>query len=201
MPKTLFIGCHCDDIELGCGGTISKFRDQPMDAVILSQKTLDGKSLKNISYKTLNQLGINNIYFYKFKPSFFYQHTQQIWEVLKQYDTKQYNCIFTQESDTHQDHCDLFHITNRMYLDKSIITYSSSVVSCPEFKPNYFIGLKKKNVNKKLRSLKKYKIYKDKIYFQKEIIMSNLLTNGAISGHKYAEGFRIHRVINASPFL
>ena len=64
----LFIGCHPDDIELGCGGLINKLKDEYEIFALNLSKNLDQpehKNLVNESKKSLKILGVkeNNIIF------------------------------------------------------------------------------------------------------------------------------------------
>ena len=196
--KTLFIGCHCDDIELGCGGTIAK-NPENVHCVVLSQKTIEGDPLCEISEKSLQSLGVRSSDFYDFSPSFFFKETQQIWKILKSYDLDLFGTIITQESDHHQDHRDLFSICNRMFLGKNLLTYSASILSCPQFVPNLFVTLEQSHIEAKLAALKHYYMYQERSYFRKETILANLTTNGVIANHRYAEGFSVKRIVNALP--
>lgn len=195
LNKILFIGCHCDDIELGCGATIDKWKNKQIDCIILSQKTIDEKSLKKTSTKSLKKLGVKNLFFYDFSPSKFHEKTQQIWEKLIKFDTD-YGSVFFQESDHHQDHETLYKVTNRMFQGKNLFTYCASPISCPNFKPNFFVEISKKNLKIKLKSLKNYKIYKNKPYFDKKLIKSIAKINGSLAMCNLAEGYRIKRIIN-----
>ncbi len=195
MKKILFLGCHCDDIELGCGASINKLSGSCIDCVVLSQESIDGTNLKDISLKALTSLGANSVHFFQFKPSFFNKEIQKLWETLKQFDISEYDTVFTQEPDSHQDHVNLYEATNRLFRGKNIITYVSSIVSCPFFSPNYFVGLTESHVENKLKALENYTMYQNKTYFNPDVVTSHLCLNGALANCQYAEGFSIKRLI------
>ena len=85
--QVLFLGCHCDDIELGCGATIHKHRnDWEMHASVLCSHGRRDDALeviKHIAEKSLNSLGIQNLHFNHFHPDSFHQERQDIWRHLQ----------------------------------------------------------------------------------------------------------------------
>jgi LmbE family N-acetylglucosaminyl deacetylase len=200
LNKILFIGSHCDDIELGCGGAIHKWQNYTIDCVVLSQYTIKGQPLIDASTKALKSLGARDIHFYHFSPSYFHNRNQEIWEVLSEFDTD-YGTIFTQEPDQHQDHEAVYKITNRLFQGKNIITYCSSVLSCPNFKPNWFVTINEDNLKAKLAALETYDTYQEKPYFRPDLIRAQAVINGVLSSSNLAEGFAAKRVINAVPSL
>ena len=87
----LFIGCHPDDIELGCGGLINKLKNEIDIYTLILSKNLDQPKHKNLlteSKKSLKILGVKekNIIFGDFKSREFSYQRQEIidylWEIL-----------------------------------------------------------------------------------------------------------------------
>jgi len=192
--KILFVGCHPDDIELGCGGFIQKLEKEKIYALILSKnkKKPEQKNLVNESKKSLKILGFKekNIIFGNFETREFSYHRQEICDYLWKINDKiKPTCIFTTPHDLHQDHQVGNIETQRVFRDKSIFEYELSRSTTYE-KPIMFVSLKKNEIDNKIRALKQYKTYKNKNYFQKEIILSHAKSIGVKQNLDFAEVFR-----------
>lgn len=179
----LFIGCHPDDVEYGCGGIISKLKNKiPIYVLTLSknQKNPKNKNLLKENLQSLQTLGIKNnkIILGDFITREFTYQRQEIcdflWKVGKKINP---TCVFIPPYDLHQDHQVGYDESLRAFRNKTIISYD--IPRSEKFpKPVIFVELSKKNLNDKLNALSKYKTYKNKNYFQKEVIISECRTNG-----------------------
>ena len=192
--KNLFIGCHPDDIELGCGGLIQKLPNDKIFAVILSKNNNkpEQKNLMNESTKSLKILGFKtkNIIFKDFKTREFSYSRQEIcdylWTIKKKINP---TCIFTTPNDLHQDHrvCNIE--TQRVFRDKSIFEYDLARSTIYE-KSIMFVTLEKKEIMMKVKALEQFKTYKNKNYFNKDLILSQARNAGIKQNIKFAEVFR-----------
>ena len=190
----LFIGCHPDDIELGCGGLIQKLPNDKIFAVILSKNNNkpEQKNLMNESTKSLKILGFKtkNIIFKDFKTREFSYSRQEIcdylWTIKKKIKP---TCVFTTPNDLHQDHrvCNIE--TQRVFRDKSIFEYDL-VRSTIYKKSIMFVTLKKKEMMVKVKALEQFKTYKNKNYFDEDLILSQAKNAGIKQNIKFAEVFR-----------
>jgi len=190
----LFIGCHPDDIELGCGGLIHKLKQKnKLYAVTLSknQKNPNNKNLVKENINSLTSLGIkkNKILFGDFLTREFSYSRQKICDfLLDMKKTIKPSCIFTTPYDLHQDHQICNAETKRIFRDSSIIEYElarSTVFP----KPSIFVSLSKDNINAKYKALQCYRTYKNKNYFDKQKIYSLAETTGIRSELDYCESF------------
>jgi len=192
--KILFIGCHPDDIELGCGGLIQKLPNDKIFAVILSKNNNkpEQKNLMNESTKSLKILGFKtkNIIFKNFKTREFSYSRQKIcdylWTIKKKIKP---TCVFTTPNDLHQDHrvCNIE--TQRVFRDKSIFEYDLARSTIYE-KSIMFVTLGKKEMMMKVKALEQFKTYKNKNYFDKDLILSQARNAGIKQNIKFAEVFR-----------
>ncbi len=192
--KILFIGCHPDDIELGCGGLIQKLPNDKIFAVILSKNNNkpEQKNLMNESTKSLKILGFKtkNIIFKDFKTREFSYSRQEIcdylWTIKKKIKP---TCVFTTPNDLHQDHrvCNIE--TQRVFRDKSIFEYDLARSTIYE-KSIMFVTLGKKEIMMKVKALEQFKTYKNKNYFDKDLILSQARNAGIKQNIKFAEVFR-----------
>jgi len=179
----LFIGCHPDDVEYGCGGVISKLgKSVPIHVITLSknQKNPANKNVLKESKASLSSLGIKkeNIIFGDFTTREFSYARQEIcdflWKISKKINP---SCIFIPPYDIHQDHQVGHDECLRVFRTKTILEYD--IPRSEKFpKPVIFVELNQKNLKDKLNALSKYKTYQKKNYFQKDVIVSACKSNG-----------------------
>lgn len=202
MIKVLFLGCHVDDIELGCGGTIHKKKNEwQINCLTLSQSSysplgMDGPypDIWKCQRESFDFLGVQGKWL-SHRTNFFYQERNELYASLnRENDITKPDIVFTQSCDDHQDHETLHKETLRVFQKSSIIEYHIPR-SQRSFCPNYYQSLADENVNCKIKSLQFYDMYRNKIYFQEEFIRSQLIQNGCYIGEKYAESFRIIQLI------
>ncbi len=179
----LFIGCHPDDVEYGCGGLISKIRGKvPLYVVTLSknQRNPRNKNLLKENKESLRSLGIkddNNVVADFITREFSYSR-QEICDFLWKINKKiQPTCVFIPPYDIHQDHQVGHNESLRVFRTKTIIEYD--IPRSEKFpKPVIFLKLSKKNLDDKLRALAKYKTYQAKNYFKKDVIIAACKSSG-----------------------
>ena len=191
----LFIGCHPDDIELGCGGLINKLKnDYKIHALILS-KNLDQPEHKNLvmeSKKSLKILGVkeNNIIFGDFKSREFSYQRQEIvdylWRIKKKIKP---TCIFITPFDLHQDHQVCNMESKRVFREKSILEYDL-VRSTLDRNHSMFVELTKKELDVKIKALEQYKTHSKRNYFKKQTITSIAQAGGIKQELNFCEIFK-----------
>ena len=191
----LFIGCHPDDIELGCGGLINKLKnDYKIHALILS-KNLDQLEHKNLimeSKKSLKILGVkeNNIIFGDFKSREFSYQRQEIvdylWRIKKKIKP---TCIFITPFDLHQDHQVCNMESKRVFREKSILEYDL-VRSSLDRNHSIFVELTKKELDVKIKALEQYKTHSKRNYFKKQAITSIAQSGGIKQELDFCEIFK-----------
>jgi len=173
----LFIGCHPDDVELGCGGLINRLRNKiPIYVLTLSknQKNPKNQDLVKEQKESLTSLGISpsKIILGDFTTREFSYSRQKICDFLWEIDRKiNPSCIFIPTSDLHQDHQVGNAESLRVFRTKTILEYYI-IRSTTVYNPTVFVKLNKADLNAKTRALSKYKTYKDKNYFSKTAIPS-----------------------------
>lgn len=203
MKNILFIGCHADDIELGCAGTLSKYIDNSdCYCVTLSKHSFSPlgeggfhpdiwerqiDAMKNIGLK-------NDIIFFDYKTNYFENQRNEIWSTLKELNEKiKPSTVFINHNDDHQDHSTLYRETLRVFKECSVITYPT-FGSVQNFPINMYERINKSQVKLKIKSLKNYFMYKDKNYIKNAL--NQLKINGTYINCKYAEVFNIIKIVN-----
>lgn len=171
----LFIGCHPDDIELGCGGLLNKIKNQYVIFTLTLSKNQVNPNNKNLveeQKKSLGSLGIKNSknIIADFKTREMFKQRQEICDYLWMIKEKiKPTCIFITPNDLHQDHQVCNMEAQRVFRDCTILEY---FVSRSTFfdRPRIFVELTKKDIEVKIKALKNYKTYKDKNYFYEDSI-------------------------------
>ncbi len=226
MNKILVIAAHPDDDILGCGGTLSKMSESGCDirVVFIAEGTTcrfqPGHPVKEINSEiskrekyardALSILGIENVCFHNLPCG-----------KLDQFPVLEINKIIEKEiklfcPDTILSHSSVDANSDHRRINESIIMATRpgalnfvervlcfEVLSSTEWKfsnsflPNYFVQLRKKDVEKKIESMKQYKSEMGDFPFPRseEGMLAMLKVRGMQSGSEYAEAFEILRII------
>jgi len=219
--KILILSPHADDEILGCGGFISKYRKLNYAAYVLiltnankgapeiySQKKIEkirneaiiaNKSIgtKKLYFEDLPGLNLNNYPLFK------------ITNILNKYISKinPEVVLIPSSNDIHEDHKIIFKAAkvslrpNKKNNIKKILSYE--VLSETEwnedgksFNPNYFVSLKKSDLNNKVNAFLKYKSQVKKFPHprSKQTIINLSKIRGSQSFMEYAEAFRVEKI-------
>jgi len=139
LMKILAIGAHFDDIEIGCGGTLTKHvqnGDEIHFAVTSSDEFRNGSPTKRYleMTKSVNLMGIQYHDIKRFKYEY-----DAIHDVIGELDEINPDIVFTQHAyDTHQDHQRAFLIGQAVARKKHITTLFYDSGSAYDFNPNLF---------------------------------------------------------------
>jgi len=200
--KVLFLGCHCDDIELGCGGTVNKYISLGADVrcCTFSKVSVYRGScidMSGSSMSAMSVLGVKNAEVLDFITNKFHEDRQAIWQAINNLE-RAYSpdIVFTNEWDNQQDHETLFKEVTRNFRRASVISYKASVRNAPEHSYNLFEELSAENVEKKKEALRcYYPFYQDLIYFKMENIESIARTSGIYVEAEFAEAFSVVKLL------
>ena len=198
----LFIGPHPDDVELGCGGTISKYSKDEVSIyyVIISPATEDPRNINILEEmrESARILGLKqeNIIVLKYPRRILHEYRadirQDLIRIVNEVDP---DLIFTTtREDLHQDHSVLGEEVLRLFRDRSVIGYEV-IRSSLNFISNLYIELDEACLTAKIEALSKYKSQSDRYYFKPEIIRSLARIRGAQAKMPYAEAFKILRLV------
>lgn len=202
--RILCFGAHCDDIEIGCGGTILRWlkehtalefywvvfssdRERRKEAIRSSEAFLAGARKKKICVED-------------FRNGFFPYVATEIKEYFE--DLKKRfspDIILTHcRDDRHQDHrllCDLTWNTFRQHL---ILEYEIPKYDGDLGQPNLFVHLDEQICGRKIRNvLEIFKSQADKHWFTEDVFRAILRLRGVESAapEGYAEAFYCRKMV------
>lgn len=202
--KVLCLGSHCDDIEIGCGGTILKLVKTYQNLVVLwvvfssneqrAQEASESASafLKDVEAKTVVIKSFRDGYF-----PFVGAEIKDYFNQLKQEFHP--DLIFTHyRNDLHQDHRVISDLTwntfrNHLMLEYEIPKYDGDLGS-----PNLFVHLDKPICQQKIDYLlSSFKTQHGKRWFTEETFLSILRLRGVESNapSNYAEAFYCRKMV------
>jgi LmbE family N-acetylglucosaminyl deacetylase len=200
----LCLGAHCDDIEIGCGGTVLKLIDRypnlRVDWVVFSANELRRKEAEKSADLFLKDAQQKRVVIHEFRDGFLPYHGIEVkerFEQLKQ-EVKPDLILTHYRHDLHQDHrlvCDLTWNTfrNHLILEYEIPKYDGDLGV-----PNFFVTLDEDLCRRKVAYLwEGFESQRDKQWFTDETFRSLLRIRGieANSPTKYAEAFYGRKIV------
>ena len=185
VKSVLFLGAHCDDIEIGCGGTILRIAQlNPginIHWVVFSSNKVRAKEAESSAKAFLSGIDNKSIIIKSFKDSFFpYVGTEikEYFEELKSAVSP--DLIFTHYgSDRHQDHRTISELTWNTFRNHMILEYEIAKYDGDLGNPNCFVNIEREIATKKLELLSKhYTSQRDKQWFGDNLFMAMMRIRG-----------------------
>lgn len=202
--KILCLGAHCDDIEIGCGGTLIKLiravKGAEIRWVVFSSDDRREKEASDSAKNLLKDVKKKKIQINRFRNSFFPYYGAEIKEYFETF-SKEFSpdIIFTHfRNDLHQDHRLISELTWNTFRNHMILEYEIPKYDGDFGSPNFFVQFDEAISMKKIDDIMKYfKSQYDKAWFTKDTFMSILRLRGVESNSpgKYAEGFYCRKII------
>ena len=208
IKSVLVLSPHTDDMEFGCGGTISRLVREGKKITNLVFSICEESVPHGLEKNTLQKeciasgsvIGINeeNLIINKFKVRKFPNQRQEILEeLIRVRNNGDYDLIFMPSSnDFHQDHKVIFEEGLRAFKNSNLIGYQLNWNNLTTFN-QFFVKLEECDLDKKIESLKEYESQSFRPYASSEIIKSQSQLLGLQSGRsKYAESFEVIRLFS-----
>ena len=156
--SVLCLGAHCDDIEIGCGGTIlSLVRGNPevsVTWVVLSSDAVRETEARESADKYLSGVANRRVEIKRFRNGFFpYEvSVKEYFEELKAIVDP--DLILThRREDRHQDHRTTCELTWNTFRDHLILEYEIPKWDGDTGQPNVYVRLDETTVQSKIRYL------------------------------------------------
>ncbi len=198
----LLLGAHCDDIEIGCGGTILRLlREYPVAHVrwvVFCSNPVREQEARNCAEAFLKDVASKEIIIRDFKDGYLsqqYTDVKNLFEELKKDSDP--DVIFTHyQHDLHQDHRLLSELAWNTFRNHFILEYEIPKYDGDLGSPPGFVVLDESDVDGKIRKLMDcYASQRTKHWFDEETFRAILRLRGMQSASRYAEAFYCRKFV------
>ncbi|MGD1910490.1 MAG: PIG-L deacetylase family protein [Rivularia sp. (in: cyanobacteria)] len=202
--KILCLGAHCDDIEIGCGGTILKlienYKNIKIYWVIFSSNEQRAEEATASANIFLKEVSTKKLLVENFRDGFLSYHGVEVKESFEQLKQEfSPDLIFTHyRSDRHQDHRLISDLTWNTFRNHLILEYEIPKYDGDLGIPNFFVHLDESLCRRKIQyTLDSFPSQNDKQWFTEETFRSILRIRGIESNSpsKYAEAFYSRKIV------
>ena len=207
LRRVLAIGCHADDIEIGCGGTLLTLaRANPgleVAWIVLAAPGERGAEAKASAEAFLADAGTALVEVHEFRDSFLPHHgaeVKEVFEALKGRVDPQ--VVFTHAGyDFHQDHRLACELTWNTFRNHVILEYEIPKVDGDLGRPNVYMPLTAEVAEEKVTLLDRhFPTQSGKHWFERDLFLGLMRLRGmeAVAPERYAEAFTARKVVLAA---
>jgi LmbE family N-acetylglucosaminyl deacetylase len=206
LRRVLAIGCHADDIEIGCGGTLLALTraipELEVDWVVLAAPGERGEEARSSAAAFLAAAGSARVEVHSFRDGFLPYlggEIKELFEDLKSHVDPQLVLTHTRQ-DLHQDHRLACELTWNTFRDHLIIEYEIPKVDGDLCRPNLFVPLTAAVAEEKVSLLlEHFPTQRAKHWFDRETFLGLMRLRGmeAVAPEHLAEAFTCRKVVLA----
>ena len=198
----LCLGAHCDDIEIGAGGTLLKIFDSyPIGTVkwvVFASNEIRKKEAVNSAQAFLENIGSKNIIVKEYRDGFLpflAAEVKDFFEEIKREFVP--DVIFTHfRNDRHQDHRLVSDLTWNTWRNHMILEYEIPKYDGDLGIPNFYVPLEEKYIEKRNRILMEaFDSQASKHWFDDETFRALPRLRGMESACQYAEAFYARKIV------
>jgi LmbE family N-acetylglucosaminyl deacetylase len=195
IERVLAIGCHADDIEIGCGGTILSLTrarsNLEVTWVVLAAPGGRADEARSSAAAFLADAGASSVRVHGLRDGFLPYLGGEAKELFEDLKDVRPDVVFTHvRDDLHQDHRLACELTWNTFRDHLILEYEIPKYDGDLGAPNVFVPLEESLVEEKLRLLREcYPSQHGKHWFDDELFRGLLRLRGMESVTRYAEAF------------
>lgn len=204
LRTVLCLGAHCDDIEIGCGGTILRLVTEHPETevywVVFSSNATRAAEAHVSADKFLRGVRNKKVLIEEFKNGFFPyigSSIKEYFEKLK--DTVAPDIVFTHyRGDFHQDHRLISELTWNTFRNHLILEYEIAKYDGDLGSPNLFVPLFKTVCSQKINYITScFKTQKEKHWFTDDTFYAMMRLRGIESNSSsgYAEAFYSRKAV------
>lgn len=200
VRSVLCIGAHPDDIEIGCGASLTTLfpRSTQIRWVVFSGNSIRRPEAQASADCWLEGFQDSSLDIFDFEDGFF----PDAWDPIKRHfirlsQTLQPDLIFTHNlQDRHQDHRVLAELTWQSFRNHSILEYEIPKYEGDLGHPNLFIPLEQSSISQKVdRLMTYYQSQTSKSWFDRELFLGLARIRGAECAARYAEAFHARKLV------
>jgi LmbE family N-acetylglucosaminyl deacetylase len=202
--QILCIGAHCDDIDIGCGGTMLSLLERNPGAqvawVVMGSTPVRARELRASARRFLRLSGKAEVLAHQFRDGFFpaqYAAIKEVFESLKQRPDP--DLVFSHHrADLHQDHRVIAELTWNTFRNHLIMEYEIPKYEGDLTTPSAYVALTRAQVERKISILWScYRTQRAKRWFDEETFRGLMRLRGIESGGEsgWAEGFHLSKFL------
>jgi len=202
-PRFLFLGAHCDDIEIGCGGTVlellARYPKASVDWVVLSSGKTRAAEARRAAKLFLAGAGKPRVTIKDFRDSFFPSEAAAIKEYFEEMKRDlRPDVVFTHHrADLHQDHRIVGELTWNTFRDHLILEYEIPKYDGDLGSPNVFVPVTRRSADRKIEILMEiYASQRSKAWFSADTFKALLRLRGieCNAPHGTAEAYYARKI-------
>jgi LmbE family N-acetylglucosaminyl deacetylase len=201
--RILCIGAHCDDVEIGCGGTLMRLASErriDVTVVTLCSDRTRAREARRSAKLFLAAARAHRLLVQKFRDGFLpaqWREVKECFESLKRLPAP--DLIFTHErDDRHQDHRVACELTWNTFRNHMILEYEIAKFDGGLGNPNVFVPLSTQVSERKAEHLlTAYASQRSKRWFNREAFLGLMRLRGMESNAPdgLAEAFHARKVV------
>jgi LmbE family N-acetylglucosaminyl deacetylase len=201
--KVLFLGAHCDDIEIGCGGTIMRLSEEHSELktrwVVFTSTPDRATEARKSADHFLQKAREKEVSVLDYRDGYLPYEAIGVKNYFETLKTFQPDIIFTHfRHDLHQDHRLICDLTWNTFRDHLILEYEIPKYDGDLGNPNFFVPIGADIADRKVRALQQFFVSQaGKHWFDNETFFSLMRIRGleSVSKSRYAEGFYLRKAI------
>lgn len=200
IRRVLVVGCHPDDVEIGCGGTILALArtrpDLQITWVVLAAAGTRAMEARESASAFAGGVASLDVRVHDFADSFLPYSAAAVKEAFADLKPLDPDLVFTHTRfDLHQDHRLACELTWNTFRDHLILEYEIPKYDGDLGAPNVFVPLAPELVDEKLRLLREqHASQRGKHWFDDEVFRGLLRLRGMECASRYAEAFTCRKL-------
>jgi LmbE family N-acetylglucosaminyl deacetylase len=204
LNSILLLGAHCDDIEIGCGGSIlrlaSEYPGATVHWVVFSADDTREREARESAIAFLGGLTDRDVRVHRFRDSYFPYVGAEIKDCFRALRAEvDPDLIFTHyRHDLHQDHRTISELTWGTFRDHLILEYEIPKYDGDLGSPNLFVKLPEALCRQKARLLvDAFESQRHKRWFSEDTFLSMMRLRGIESNAEsgYAEAYYCRKAV------
>jgi LmbE family N-acetylglucosaminyl deacetylase len=201
-PQLLFLGAHCDDIELGCGGTLLELRERLPGArihwAVMSSDARRRRETLESARRFLGDERVGGVRVFDFRDGYLPWVGDQVkdrFEALKRELAP--DAVFTHHlEDRHQDHRLVAELTWNTWRDHLVFEYEIPKYEGDLGRPNLYVPIAPERAERKQKILlEAYASQGGKPWFDAETLRGLLRLRGVECRATWAEAFHARKLV------
>lgn len=208
-PVVLFVGAHCDDVEIGCGGTVQWLQAAAPRAelhwLVLSATGARADEARQGAQAFLGDGGGERLVLGDFRDGYLRHDGARVKDAFEALRTRLTpDLIFTHtRSDAHQDHRFACELTWNTWRDALILEYEVPKWDGDLGRPNAYVPLTAEQLERKIQRLQDvYGSQRSKDWFDEEVFrgLARLRGMECRAPERYAEAFHARKLRLGGPW-